>query len=172
MRAANWRACGSWWHPRHCFEAARKSTFFRVVSRVGGRWQSAHATPRWAPIRGNLVFEWSKRFNSFHLAVVWQASQPAAVPSARLDAMRSRNCPLCGSVWHAAQLRSSKWKGMTLSAAWVMPTLWQSLHGTAMCAPVSGNLVSLCFAIVNRTRWKSWTVWQASQRLLKGAAAN
>ena len=38
--------------------------------------------------------------------VLWHASQPSAVPSARFCAMRSLNSPLWGSVWQAVHVLS------------------------------------------------------------------
>src|SRR5207245_10028567 len=61
---------------------------------------------------------------------------------------------------------------MILSFLPAAPTLWHSAQVTAACAPVSGNLVFLCLAMVNRERCQSATVWQPSPRLSKGAFAN
>src|SRR5579864_2262680 len=89
----------SWWQPSHLVGAAPKFTFVSFMSRFGGLWQSMQAVARWAPWRGNEVEEWSNRDNSFQALVEWQASQPAAVPSAFFCCMRSLNCPRCGSTW-------------------------------------------------------------------------
>src|SRR5207249_10725181 len=61
---------------------------------------------------------------------------------------------------------------MILSFLPAAPTLWHSAQVTAACAPVSGNLVFLCLAMVNRERCQSASVWQPSQRFSKGAFAN
>src|SRR5579863_8268388 len=109
---------------------------------------------------------------SAHDLALWQASHPNGVPLARFRAMRSLNSPLCGSLWHAVHVRSSNLKGRILSVRPAAPSLWQSTHVTAACAPVNAKRVLRCLAIVNVERWKSTTVWQASHLLLYGAAAN
>ena len=46
--------------------------------------------------QGKIGFEWSNPFN-FHVDVLWHASHPAALPSARFATMRWRNSSRCGS---------------------------------------------------------------------------
>jgi hypothetical protein len=135
------------------FRSGAEIDIFQVGSSAGGRWQSAQATPRCAPNRGNSVFEWSNRLSSFHVAVVWQASQPATVPSGRFISMRSRNSPLCGSRWQAVHDRSSNLYFTGVGEA-TGTGLWQSAHRTAMWAPVRGNRVSLWRANAKRAGLK------------------
>ena len=78
--------------------------------------------------------------------------------------MRSLNSPLWGSMWQAVQVLSSKWNGRILSVLPPRPALWHSAQATATWAPVSTKRVFLCLAMVNVERWKSFTVWQSSQR--------